>query len=421
MKNFLFILILFALPFTALSQGNRITLETCRENALKHYPIAAQKPILRQQTELALADLDRNFLPKLQLNAMAGWQSDVATVPVNIPGVEIQSPLRDKLSATVDASQLIWDGGRTKLMKRVEEAGLLADEKSLDVELFPIRSRINELFFGVLMMQDRASLIDLIRENIELKLEQAEALVKNGLMLESNVDVLEAELLKLDQQSAEVEATRLSFIQMLETLMGTKIPQGSVFEAPDPEDPAPGDLSARPEMEAFDYAGRELESRKELVQANRKPTVSAFAQGGLGRPGLDIFSTSFNPIFVAGIQFNWLIWDWNRTRDQKQSLDLGQALIQTRKSAFDLNTRVALEKEMAEIGKALTLIEQDREIIRMREKISESASKQLDNGLINATQYLTELNAEQQARLSLKTHELQLLLARINYLTIQGK
>jgi ribosomal protein L29 len=45
---------------------------------------------------------------------------------------------------------------------------------------------------------------------------------------------------------------------------------------------------------------------------------------------------------------------------------------------------------------------------------------QFDNQIIAARDYTTELNAETQARLDQKVHELQLALARIQYQTLMG-
>ena len=45
----------------------------------------------------------------------------------------------------------------------------------------------------------------------------------------------------------------------------------------------------------------------------------------------------------------------------------------------------------------------------------------IDNGVITATDYLAERNAEHQARLTQALHRLQLIQAQVQYLTILGE
>ena len=73
-----------------------------------------------------------------------------------------------------------------------------------------------------------------------------------------------------------------------------------------------------------------------------------------------------------------------------------------------------------EILKNKELIKKDREIIELKQKSLSSISSQLRNGTITATVYLTELNSVNQAMLLLKTHEIQLVQAKIDFLTLKG-
>jgi hypothetical protein len=73
------------------------------------------------------------------------------------------------------------------------------------------------------------------------------------------------------------------------------------------------------------------------------------------------------------------------------------------------------------LDKLNLLIAKDAEIIDLRVKVKEAAKAQLENGVITANDYLREVNAEDQGRQSLITHQVQLLQAQINYQTISGK
>ena len=63
----------------------------------------------------------------------------------------------------------------------------------------------------------------------------------------------------------------------------------------------------------------------------------------------------------------------------------------------------------------------DNEIIVLREKIVKEAASQLENGIITATEYLTDLNAAAQSKIDLQYHKIELAKAQVDYLTTKGK
>jgi deoxycytidylate deaminase len=76
---------------------------------------------------------------------------------------------------------------------------------------------------------------------------------------------------------------------------------------------------------------------------------------------------------------------------------------------------------MIEIVKIETLIPKDEEIVKVRSGIVQTYASQLQNGVITATEYITELHAETEARLNLKIHQVQLVRAQYDYLSTAGK
>jgi hypothetical protein len=85
-----------------------------------------------------------------------------------------------------------------------------------------------------------------------------------------------------------------------------------------------------------------------------------------------------------------------------------------------LNTNAQLKQQQSEIDKMVQLIAQDNQIIDLRNKVTDAAKAQLENGVITANDFLMQVNAEDQARQARIAHELQLLQARITYQTISG-
>ena len=95
-------------------------------------------------------------------------------------------------------------------------------------------------------------------------------------------------------------------------------------------------------------------------------------------------------------------------------------MIDKQKETFDKNLKVSLEKYKSEIQKYESLIKKDEELITLRDKIVESTASQLLNGTITSTVYLTELNNKNQVLLTYKTHIVQLIQSKINFLTTKG-
>jgi len=62
----------------------------------------------------------------------------------------------------------------------------------------------------------------------------------------------------------------------------------------------------------------------------------------------------------------------------------------------------------------------DDRIIELQISITAATASQLDNGILTATDFLTQYNAEIQARLQKNLHRVQLLQARAAYLAATG-
>src|SRR5690606_33373966 len=154
--------------------------------------------------------------------------------------------------------------------------------------------------------------------------------------------------------------------------------------------------------------------------ARNRPRTSLFVQGGYGRPGLNMLKNEFDLFYVAGVRLNWSLGSLYTTKKEREILEVNQRLVNVQKDMFMLNTNTALQQQKAELDKLNELIQTDQEIITIRTQVKEAANAQLTNGVITASDFLREVNAEDQARLALITHQLQLLQAQINYRTLSG-
>lgn len=146
-----------------------------------------------------------------------------------------------------------------------------------------------------------------------------------------------------------------------------------------------------------------------------------FVQGGYGKPGLNFLKNEFAFFYTTGLRLNWNFGGLYTRQNEKKLVEISQQSINVQKDVFLLNTNTQLKQQQSEIEKLQKLIAADNEIIDLRIKVKDAAKAQLENGVITANDYLREVNAEDQSRQSLITHQVQLLQAQINYQTISGK
>ena len=106
---------------------------------------------------------------------------------------------------------------------------------------------------------------------------------------------------------------------------------------------------------------------------------------------------------------------------ERAILITNQNSIDIQQESFELNNSLILTQQEVEINKFKELILTDKEIIDLRLKVISVAESQLNNGTLSTTDYITNLNALDQAEQNQALHILQLLQAQINQQTTKGK
>jgi outer membrane protein TolC len=176
----------------------------------------------------------------------------------------------------------------------------------------------------------------------------------------------------------------------------------------------------RPELGLYTYQSNLLLQQNKVIRSRNLPKFSLFAQGGYGRPGLNVLLNEFDWFYIGGVRLNWNISGFYTYSHDKQITGLNQQIIETQRATFLLNTNTVLSQEQTNIGKMQQLLQADDEIIELRTKVKNAAHAQLDNGVITTNDFLLDVNAENEARLLKIFHQLQLLQAQINYQTTAG-
>jgi outer membrane protein TolC len=397
-----------------------LSLEKAYEKAKQNYPLVKQRGLIKQTADITIENLNKGFLPQASLSGQATYQSEVTEVKIPVPGVTITPLSKDQYKLLADVNQLIYDGGTIRQQKEMQQLNAAAEQEKIEVELYKLKERINQIFLSVLLLEEQSKQVDLIKSDLKNGIKRVEAQVSNGVAFRSNLNILKAELLKSDQRLIEIKASQKGLLSVLSLFINESLPENAKLEKPVIPTPSFTNSIQRPELKLFVAQEKLLLSQNKFIDAKNLPKASLFAQGGYGRPGLNFLQNEFSFFYTTGLRFNWSLAGLYTRRNEKQIVEVNKKIIDIQKENFLLNTNTALKQQQSEIEKLELLISKDKEIVDLRSSIKETAKAQLENGVITANDFLREVNAEDQARQSLIAHQLQLLQAQINYRTISG-
>lgn len=398
-----------------------LTLEQCYTMVLNASPLAQQKALTIEAGNLAEKNENLKWLPQVDLNAQSTYQSEVTSFPVKLPNVTVDELSKDQYKTTLEIIQPVYDGGLIARQKKLQHITTGLEMQKVEVDLYQLRSKVNAYFFTALLMEENIRLMNIVKEDLNNNLKKVTAQAANGMATNSNVDVLKAELLKGSQKIIEFEASRKAAIQMLEMLTGTAIDANTGFTKPAALADAGDAAVTRPELKLFDFQKQQFQQQYKLIVAKANPKLSFFANGGYGRPGLNQLKNEFQWFYIGGVKLNIPIMSHYTLQKEKKEVTLIEQIIDKQKENFLSGNRQLQAQQKNEMEKYQQLIAIDTGIVALRSKIRENASVKLANGIITSSDYITELNAENQAQLNQKLHEIQSLQAQYNYKLILGK
>ncbi|MEX1239721.1 MAG: TolC family protein [Cyclobacteriaceae bacterium] len=408
---------IFLFSFASVRGQDTITVEECYERAEANYPLVAQRSLIEKTRGYTVENALKGYLPQLTIGGQATYQSDVTQIPVEMPGVEPLS--KDQYRIFGEISQNLYHGGTVRQQKRAEEVNAVVETQKLDVDIYQLRDRINDLFFGILLMKEQIAQSELMKNDLSSALKKVQAGIQHGTALRSQGDILQAELLRIDQRIIELQSAEASFREILGMFTDHLVGNSTILAKP--EWTTGSDAIRRPELNLFGLQKQGIEANRSLLSARKKPRIELFLQGGYGRPALNMLENSFDFYYVGGIRFNWLLSGYYTFRRENEMLDLRQQSLDVQKETFLFNTNLTRNQHDAEIAKLQRLIQVDDEIIVLRMRVMETATAQLEEGVISANDYIREVNAADQAKQNRALHEAQRLIAQAKYRFTTGQ
>lgn len=413
------LLFLFACGFWDFSHAAAqvVSLDSLKSKAEKHYPLYAQFHVIEDQLQTTLNNFNRNFWPQVQILGQYTYQSDVTGLPIKIPNMTLPELDKNQYRVYADIQQSVYDGGLVKAGKSLALAGAEIEKEKLNIEFQKLHEKVTQLYFGVLMVQERIAQLELSKLDVGATLSKMESAYRLGTVLESSVLVLKAESIKLEQKIVEARYEGTAYRKMLSVLTGVLLDSTVRFDYP----LTVKNLSNnRPELRLIDKQLSLLYTQESMLKAKVQPKVSLFLQTGFGKPALNMLSNETQGYYIGGLRFSVPLSAFYTLSNDRRMLGLQRQTLEYQRSTFLMQTDMQLAMEDEEINKFNQLIEKDDELITLRLSIKLAALTQLELGTLTAADYIREQNAEEAARLAKSLHQLQLLMHMYNIQIIKG-
>lgn len=414
-KRVFFTALALAYSLGAIAQ---VSIEQCVALARENYPLIQKYDLLHQTQQIELADVGKDsWLPQISIYGQGTAQNVVPALPdalsdvLNQMGTDISGLGKLQYKAGIDLNQTIWDGGISKSRREIINARHTEQTASLDVQLYEIRERVENLFFAILLAEEQIKQTELTQTLLNSNLEMMRAMKANGTAMQSDVDMIEAQALTTGQQLIQAKSNSLTYRRLLSIYTGEDLTEQNLIK---PEPAMPYDLtSGRPELNLFNAQIKSNEAQLGSVRTSVMPKIGFFAQAYYGYPGFNYFKSMLNRDLsfnvLAGVKISWNIDSYYTKKDKEQKLRLSSDGISVDRDVFLFNTELQTQSQTARITELQEIMNEDSRIVALRANVRRAAESQLENGVIDATALLSKITDENQARLTAGYHEIQLI------------
>lgn len=392
-------------------------MEECVKLAQDNYPLIRKYNLLEQSKDINLSEINKSWLPQINVYGQVTVQNETPSFPdlltdiIRQTGTHIAGIDEWQYKIGADITQNIWDGGASKTRRKIERAEDVERQAALDVQLYAIRKKVEDLFFGILLIEEQAEQTRNMQTLLQGNLDKLRVMYENGTAMQSDVDMVEAQYLSVAQQLTQAESTAKSYRKVLEIFTGRNLIGQELIK---PDVSVPNDLmSDRPELRHFAAQQQANEARNASIMVSTMPKVGLFAQAYYGYPGFNYFESmlnhdlSFN--ILAGVKVSWNIGAFYIKKNNLRKLRISSDNIAVERDVFLFDTNMQVQSQLDHIDELKAIMKKNDRIVELRANVRKAAESQLDNGVIDATALLTILTDEKQARLTASYHEIQLL------------
>ena len=408
------LLIMAMLPMMAQAQ----TLDECQQAAERNYPLIRQYGLISKTTDLTVANISKEWLPQVSLSAQATYQSDVVAWPEQMQavyqqmGISLEGLRKDQYKVGIDVQQTVYDGGAISSQKEIARRKGELEEAQTDVSLYQVRKQVNEMYFGLLLLDRQMELNKDLLTLLTANEQKLASMVERGTAAVSDHQSVKAERLNAVQQAASLEAQRKTLCRLLSAFCGISVATPSMPSPPTCL-PHPTHQSQRPELKAIDAQLRLADAQEKALNAALMPKLGVFAQGYYGYPGMNMFEDMLRHRWslngLVGARLLWNIGALYTRRNDKAKIQLQRETAETRRDVFLFNNRLEQVQQDENISRYQQLMADDAEIISLRTSVRKAAESKLAHGIIDVNDLVKELHNENTAKIQQSVHEIELL------------
>ena len=405
------IMSMLALPAVA-----QLTLDECQQLARENYPLLQKYDLIKQTAAYSIENINKGYLPQLSLSGQASYQSETTALPDALKSMLANSGYKgmekDQYRIALELNQILWDGGNIKAQKKVASANEKMQAAQTDVAMYDVRNRVNELFFGILLLEEKLQLNTELQTLLQNSFRKLETQNAHGTAMKSDVNVIKAELLRTKQDRIALQSMRKSYLQMLAIFIGKEAESIDNLQKPVAAMPSVP-KNQRPELLLYATQMQQTQAQNDLLKAALYPKLSFFAQGFYGYPYYDMFDSMFNHNLklggIVGVKLSWNIGKLYTFKNEKRQLQLAQKQIKTSQEVFLFNNSLQAAQETEAVHQYREMMKADAEIIQLLTAVRQAAEAQLEHGVIDVNDLLREITKENQARINHSAHEIEML------------
>jgi outer membrane efflux protein len=412
-RTAIFLVAMAFISLQAFSQS-RITIEECYQKAQDNYPAIEQYDLIEKSKSFNLENASKGYLPQITFSAKASYQSDVTKLPIDISqlgigGFQVPELSKDQYGLTLDINQTIWDGGQIKTLKENIKSKADVQRKNLQVNIYSINARVNQIYFGILLADAQIKQNNLLKEYLHNSYNKVEAYVRNGIAHQADLDAIRIDQLKAEQNEIEYLSTRKAYIAMLSKLTGCDLTSETEFVRPDMIRPASNEVK-RFELDLYKSQIQEYEIENRKITVDLYPKIGLFVTGGYGKPGLNMLENKFSTYYTAGVKLSWNIGSFYSLKNNRKLVrnNIDMVINQQKSFLFDLDMEL-IQKNIV-LDKYFDQLKYDDEIISLKGSVREASEAKIAGGTISGTDLMQDVNAEHAAKQDKVLHEIQLLM-----------
>ena len=424
MKRFSILILVATMAVGSYAQS--LTLEQAQSLARDNYPQVKRYGLIEQTAQFTLSNIAKGWLPQITASAQVTYQSDVVSLPDGLTnmmkqmGQEVLGLRKDQYKVALEVQQTVYDGGAIAARKRVANAQTAVQTAQNDIEMYALHSRVNEIFFGLLLVNEKIELCRQQQQVLQANENQLASLCKGGVATESDLALVKAERLSAVQQQTQLETQRKTLQQLLSLYVGE-----TVTEVVKPAEISVSGENQRPELQLFNKQTLLTDAQEKALKSGLLPRLSIFAQGFYGYPGLnmyeDMFSRKWTLNGIIGARLTWNIGALYTNKNDHQRLAVQRLEIANARETFLFNNHLQTTRENNAIDGYRQMMNEDDEIIQLRQEVRHAVESKLKHGIVDATALVQEIARENLALINRATHEVEMLKSEYELNNLNGK